>query len=361
AAGVGAAAVVVAFAAAVGAGGDDEATCSGLDAPLVSIWNPARSGALRGRLASAGDGPRRTADRVIAALDGHGSQWIAARTSACTAARQGIDSPELLDRRMRCLDQRLVEMAAVIAALADGDQTVLRGAGEAADGLHAVADCDDPRDTMPRPASARARAEIAAAEDGLAGAWAFHAVDQCEKAIPLADQAAAAGERTGWSPLLARALILRGDCQDRRRRYEGAMETFERAATVGAQARDDAAVVEALAHRFLVLGEHLGRPGEALEGRRFIELALERAGRPPRLRAKWLHFLAIMLLAERRLDEALAAELEAIVLWRQILPAGHIYIMDSLETEANIELFIAGGSRCRFAGVVPISGGRLIQ
>jgi len=331
-------AVAGGVAAAVLAGGASGPTCADLDAPLAAVWNPSRSGELRGRLAAVGGSPKPVADRALSALDRYGAGWTAARTRACTEARQGVGSAELLDRRMRCLDQRLVEMSAVIDGLAQADAAVLRGAAAAIDGLHAVADCDDPRDSVPRPADPRARARIAATEDALARGWALQALGYFERALPIARAAADAAQQVGWSPLEARALILRGECEDRQRLYPAARATYDRAATVAARSKDDASIVEALARRFLVVGDHLGRPGEAIEGRRFIEVALERAGSPPRLRALWLHYLAIILHARAEEDAALAAENESVATWRQLVPPGEVHLVDSLETLGNIEI-----------------------
>jgi eukaryotic-like serine/threonine-protein kinase len=325
-------------AAAALAGGGDGPTCAGLDAPMGAVWNPVRAGALRGRLASVGGASQPVADRALAGLDRYGAEWSAARTRACTEARQGVGSAELLDRRMRCLDQRLVEVSAVVDGLAQADAAVLRGAAGAVGGLHAVADCADPRDTVPRPADPRERAQIAATEDELARGWALQALGYFERALPIARAAADRAQRIGWSPLEARALILRGECEDRQRLYPAALATYDRAATAAAKSQDDASIVEALARRFLVIGEHLGRPGEALEGRRFIEVALERAGSPPRLRALWLHYLAIILHARDQEDAALAAENESVAAWRRIVPPGDFHLLDSLETLGNIEI-----------------------
>jgi eukaryotic-like serine/threonine-protein kinase len=338
AAALGATAIAGAVAVALIASGDDGPSCTGLDAPLVAAWNQPRAGELRTRLVSVGGSTPEAADRVVGGLDRYAAEWTAARTRACTLARQGVGSAELLDRRMRCLDQRLVAMSALVGGLAQADRAVLRGAGPAADRLHPIAECTDPRDPVPRPAGAQARAQIAAAEAALARGWALQSLGYFERALPLARQAAETGERTGWSPLLARALILRGDCEDRQGMYKAALATYESAATVAARSQDDALIADALARRFLVLGEHLGRPAEALEGRRYIELALERAGRPQHLRAMWLHFLAIMLHSTQRQDEALEAEVEAVSIWRQIVPAGHVNLVDALETQGNIEI-----------------------
>ncbi len=333
----GAAGVVAVVAAAVVLGRGEGPTCTGLDAPIDAVWNQARSSALRARFAAiGGTGDDRAADRVVSELDCYSVGWIGARRRACEDGRQGAGSPVLLDCRMRCLDQRLVEVSAVLDALAAGDAVVARGAGAAVDHLAPVAECADPRETVPRPAGARAREEIAAAEETLARGQALHALGQCDRALPLAQEAAGVAERVAWTPLLARALLLRGVCEHRQDRYEQSVTTLDRAATAAAQAQDDALIAEALSTRFYVLGERLGRPVDAMAGRRFIELALERAGQPRRQRALWLHVLAVVLLGQGKTDEALAAQKDATATWRQLVPAGHTDLIDSLQTQANI-------------------------
>jgi tetratricopeptide (TPR) repeat protein/predicted Ser/Thr protein kinase len=312
-------------------------SCAGLDVPLLERWNPERAKALRTKLANAGHAV--IADRLISAIDDYGRRWAAARTQACTHTHQGVQSDDKLDRQMRCLDQRVVEFGAVVDGILAADARTLGGATDSVDRLHMISDCDDPHDTVPRPSDAKARQEIERAENDLARAGAFQALGQPERALPLAREAAETGESTGWAPLSARALLLRAECENRTRDFTAALATFNQAANVGAEAKDDTVVVDALAGRFFVLGERKGKPAEALAMRGFVELALARAGQPPRSRAIWLHNLAIILLAQEKFDEALTAEVDAVATWRMIVAPGHPYLIDSLETEGNIQIF----------------------
>ena len=317
----------------------ERATCRGLDGPLTAFWTTARKAAVRARFAAAGAGlPQTIADHVIERIDQYGAEWLAARTNACTDGQKGVESRDLLDRRMRCLDERLVELSTVVEGVTEAAPATLRSASDAVEKLHLVADCQDPRDAVPRPASASARAAIVEAEHGLARAWAMQSLGQYEPAQPLAQKAVEVGERTGFPPLSARALVLRGECEDRKHEYAAAKATYDHAAEVAAQAKDDAGVVEALARGSLVVGGHMGRPAEALAARRFIDLALQRAGQPPPARAVWHHILAILLLNQEKYEDALASERDAVETWRKILPPRHVYLVDSLETEGNIEV-----------------------
>jgi serine/threonine protein kinase len=308
-------------------------TCSEAGAPWQAAWNAPRRDRVRVAFSSAA-----VADHLVASLDRYGERWTQARTRACTEARDGLASEATTDLRRRCLDQRLRVASELLAAVVTEGAATRLDVGDAVDRLPALEDCDDPHEEVPRPADPQSRSLLTYADALLSQAWALDVLEQYERARPLASAAVEIGERTGYQPLLARALILRGECEDRSHDFAAAVATQERAATAAALAHDDAAVVEALLDRFLVTGDHLGRPSEALAGRRFIELALERAGQPPRQRAMWLHFLAILLTDTGDQPAALAAETDAVAIWNRILPPGHAYLIDSLETLGNIEI-----------------------
>lgn len=89
---------------------------------------------------------------------------------------------------------------------------------------------------------------------------------------------------------------------------------------------------------FLVEGDQLGRRADALATRGFVELAIQSAGRPDAVRAEWLHFLAILLYDDaNHVAEAVELERESLAIRRRTLPDNHVYIVDSMETLANIE------------------------
>ena len=313
------------------------ATCEGLEAPMAARWNPSKAQALRARMIGAGRSAA-AADGVLSTLDQYGRLWTSMRQQACSMTRQGVQSQERLDRRMRCLDQRLTELGGVVEGLLEPGARRISAAGDAVDRLRPLSDCDDPHESVPRPPGARARLEIDRAETELARAHSFKELNQYERALPLAKDAAAVGQRTGWAPLEARALLLVGQCQQLQRDFTTSLATLDRAASVAASAKDDAVVADALAERFLLLDEYLGRPADALSGRSYIELALVRAGQPPALRARWLHYLAIALYEENRYDDALPFEVEAVRMWRTLVRPDSGHLLDSLETEANIEV-----------------------
>ncbi|MEJ7597826.1 MAG: serine/threonine-protein kinase [Kofleriaceae bacterium] len=309
--------------------------CADLDAPMRAVWTDAARASLRARLLASGVGlPEPAVDRSLRGLDAYAAGWATTRTQACRDSRQGVRSAEALDARMRCLDHRLAEASGLLDALIVGAPPTLRATSDAVAQLEPAATCNGATDLVARPRSPA----IDNAERELARATALVSLGQFEQALALVERAAEVGGRSGDSSLVARALLVRGECEDRLGRHAASLATFQRGANVAAQARDHVSVAAALSHAFLVEGDHLGHRADALRSRRFVELALESAGQPDAVRADWLHYLAILLYDDPSVvDEAAAHERESLAIRQKTLPPNHVYIFDSLETLANIE------------------------
>jgi eukaryotic-like serine/threonine-protein kinase len=315
------------------------AVCQGLDAPIRAVWTDAVRSQLQTRLLGGDVGlPAATVERALHGLDRYASSWTTTRVGVCKDAQQGVRSADALDTRMRCLDRRLAEITGLLDGLAEGRGATLRAASDAVAQLEPATECADAKDVGARPTNPALRGEIDAAEAALARATALVSLGQFENAMPLADRAAAVGEHAASPSLMARALIVRAECQDRLGRFSPALATLQRAATAAAKARDNTALADTLVREALVDGEHLGHRGDALRMRPFVELQLEAAGQPDAQRAEWLHDLAILLYDDSsRVDEAAADEREALAIRQRTLPPDHTYIFDSMETLANIE------------------------
>jgi eukaryotic-like serine/threonine-protein kinase len=320
--------------------GGSPSSCEGLDAPLRAVWTDHARSDLRARMLAPGVGlPETTVDKALAGLDAYASTWTITRTHACTDSQQGVRSAETLDTRMRCLDRRLAAMSGLLEGLATNDAATLRATSDAVIQLQPAGDCSEATDLVARPASAEMRNELDDAEHGVARATALVSLGQLEQAVPIVERAAIEGEHAHAPSVVARALLIRGECEDRRSHYPAALATYQQAAKLAAQAQDHVTLADALTRVFMVEGNHMGHRGDALRERSFIELAIESAGKPELVRAAWLHDLAMVLYEDASLvGEAATDEREALAIRRRILPAGHIYIFDSMETLANIEV-----------------------
>ncbi|MCL4226427.1 MAG: serine/threonine-protein kinase [Myxococcales bacterium] len=202
-------------AAVVGArarGGGAAPPCQGLERALAGSWDPARRATVEAALV--GTGKPHAADataRALAALDERAAALTARRIETCEAtAVRRAQSPELLDRRMACLDRRQAELAATVEVLlADPAASLARAADavlalpalDACDGERVLAVAPPPTDPAATAAIARARAELdRAAALGRAGRW--------KDAREPAQAAVAAATESGWAALVAEALAV---------------------------------------------------------------------------------------------------------------------------------------------------------
>ena len=332
-------ALAVVLAVSLVASGRGAAACEGLAAPMRATWTDPVRAQLRARLLAPDVGlPAAAVERALHGLDAYATTWTETRTRVCKDAQQGVRSTAGLDTRMRCLDHRLAEVAGVLDGLAGGGGATLRAASDAVGQLKSASACADAKEVDPIPVNLAFRPEVDAAESALARATAFVSLGQFENAIPLADRAASVGQHASSPSLMARALVVRSECEDRLGKSAAALDSLHRAATAAAKARDNTAIVDALARAFFVDGDHLGHRADALRTQPFIELVLESAGQPDAERAEWLHFLAALLYDDpAHLDEAAADERESLAIRQRTLPPDHVYIYDSMETLANIE------------------------
>ncbi|MFN0246891.1 MAG: protein kinase domain-containing protein [Kofleriaceae bacterium] len=321
----------------------EPASCQGLDGPIRALWTDAARTQLRERLSATGVGlPAATIDRALQGIDAYAASWVSMRTRICTDRQQGVISAEKLDARMRCLDHRLSETSGLLEALVGADNATLRATSDAVAQLVPASLCLDHADlagAIASPKDPALRAEVDDAENGLARANAAISLGQYERALPLVERAITAGGHADTPSLTARALILRGECEDRLGRFDASLASYRLAAKNASRARDHAVVADALSRAFLVEGDHLGRRADALAARPFIELAMDSAGQPNDVRATWLHYLAIVIYDDPgKLEEAVQYERESLAIRRRTLSANHLYIIDSMETLANIEV-----------------------
>ncbi|WP_096328675.1 serine/threonine-protein kinase [Nannocystis exedens] len=180
--------------------------CRAAAASLGEVYSPVRRDAL---LASFARSPlpyaRASAPALLAELDAYAARWARTAEQACVATHIRHEaSSELLDRRGVCLRDRLRELAALLAVLADP------AAVERA--LPAVRELPPPdRCMQPRPAEARpAGPEAAAMQARLAEVSAQLAAGDDARALALAQSAMSEGTGLSDPVLKDEALYWRG-------------------------------------------------------------------------------------------------------------------------------------------------------
>ncbi|HKE15134.1 MAG TPA: serine/threonine-protein kinase [Kofleriaceae bacterium] len=259
-------------------------------AATVAGWD--RS--IRGQVEAAFRASRRPAApaalaRVESALDQRAAAITWMRRDACEATHvRGEQSPELLDRRIQCLDQRVSEVRAMTRLLARPDDELVDHAVEAVLGLGPVDACADSAALLaavPPPSDPAVRAKVEAARHRLADLDALVMAGKYNPALAAARAAAGETAALGYAPLHAEAVHRLADLQLRMGDMEAARASFEEAVAAAGAARDDNTFARAVATLYHVIGYGQHQSAAAAVLLPIARAAVTRAGGGADLRA----------------------------------------------------------------------------
>ncbi len=221
----------------LGLAGDDEPDpCSGAALQLREVWDEDVRAGLRQRLVGdAGEWttPARVWQQLASELDSYTASWRAAYTEACEATVvRREQSAEIQARRMRCLDRRRRDLAALTEGLAGGHAKTHDRALRLVATLKPTARCLDHDyllDQTDVPEDPEVAARVERLQRELAELRALEYTGEQDKAATLAAAALVKAESLGYQPLEAEAALLLGRMQSKLGEYERATETLERA------------------------------------------------------------------------------------------------------------------------------------
>ncbi|WP_434422811.1 tetratricopeptide repeat protein [Nannocystis pusilla] len=227
-----------------------------------------------------------------ARLAAYAADWAAMHDDACQAHRAGRQSDTQYDLRMRCLELRRTDLAALTDVLAQVDGETLQGAALAADALPPIAPCgdldsllDDPLRPPRDPALAAAVARFQA---GLARVRALESTGLYDRAVAAADALAPTLAATGHRPFAAELALYRGRAL-LARDPAAADEAFTAAFRDGLGSGHDRVAAEALARRIYVRGYRFGQPADAARDQEVALALLGRIDDPDGLRGELLN------------------------------------------------------------------------
>jgi tetratricopeptide (TPR) repeat protein len=305
------------------------AQCEAEGAAIEAVWNDRERDGLHRAIVDTGvPYAAATAERVMPWLDAHARDWAERRTEACTHARvdqrAGWDD-DVLDRAAWCLDERRMELEALVAELQEGHAASVRGAVTAASNLRPLQPCVE-RDRLLRlpapPPDGRAAVEDVRAN--VSRAHALKAMGQPHEGLEIAVAAVQGAEDLAWPPLVAAARAAHGALLDEAGLYAEAEVTLTQAyfEAAHAGAADVAAqVAEDLAY---LVGFRLTRETEGLTWSKHAavhEAVLPDPGRYTE--GGHLSHMAAIHWAAGDYDEALAEFRRALPLWESVLGEDH--------------------------------------
>jgi tetratricopeptide (TPR) repeat protein len=303
--------VVGAVLAARLAGARGPEPCTGAEASLAGVWDPAMRAHVEHAFTATGKPFAADAfAHAAAVLDAHTARWTTMRTQACRATRvTGEQTEEVLGLRMACLDERLGEVAALTRVLGAADGDVVRASGRAVDSLSRLDRCADTqalRETVRPPDDPAARSRVAALRARLALAKAQFDTFQAKDGLVTADGAVADARALGYKPLLAEALLLQGQLRVRTGDPKGGEDSTYEAALAAEAGRHDEIAADAWISLVGIVGSGQGRFDDAARMTRQAEAALERIHDSSPSRIRFENAQSHVAMAQEKWDEALA-------------------------------------------------------
>jgi tetratricopeptide (TPR) repeat protein len=311
------------------------AICRGAERKLEGIWDHDRQGAVRRSFLSTGKSYAEDAWRgTERLLHAYAQGWVAMHTEACEAARlRGELSEELLDLRIRCLGRRLKELRALTDLFAAADATVVESAVQAAGAVTPLGECADVDALSAQarpPADPRARAIAAQLGNELARVKALGDAGKYREGLLVARQASAEARALRHRPLLARALLLQGELEDRNGDFRTARGTLHEALYAGQAGRDDRAAAQAANQLTWIVGHRLADYERGHEWARLAGAILERIGGDELLEAHRLGHLGAVLVRQGRHQPALDCYQSSLTLLRKIHGPEHPAVATAL-------------------------------
>jgi len=295
---------------------------------LSGAWDAERAEAVsRAFLATGKNHAGETARRVRERLDDWTGKWVAARREACLATRvRGEQSEEDLQLRLRCLDARREDLAALVQVFAGADAQVVDQAAAASADLPALRACADLvtlRAPDPIPADEGRRRALDVMRGEVSMLQALHAAGRYQTGVDLGAPLLVRARAAGYPPLLASALLAVGSLQAEAGALEAAASNFEEAVRVADAARDDRTrALAALALADLV-GRRQARYQDGLRALENAAAVVARAGGDHELRGSLEYTRSTLLWKLDKLPEALSAGERALAERQKALGPNH--------------------------------------
>jgi tetratricopeptide (TPR) repeat protein len=309
-------------------------------AALVGLdWNDeARTRARAGLLASSTPHAVQTADKVTPWLDEYAAQWRSARVEVCRRADvHEIWDASLAARAVSCLEERRLELGALVTELQHADDATVTLAVSAVAALRPVDPCLDATLLARRPeVPGEHQDEIAAIGADLAKARALEVTGAYERALALARESSRAADAIGWAPLRARTRVHVGTLLEYTGAYEDAEAVLESAYF---EASASGAIEHALvaAHSLVLVVHQRGRPEDALRWARQAEVLRAAMPDPGRLHeATWLINVALVRLSIGDYEDAAAFNERALGIFEATLGPDHPDVALSLGNLADV-------------------------
>ena len=195
---------------------------------------------------------------VAGMLDGYVGAWASSYQEACEATKVRGESAQVMDLRMRCLDDRFDELRALSNVLATANGEVVENAVQSVMSLHAVDRCTNTkllRASQTPPASSAVGAAIQVVRTDLAAAKALEESGKSARARAALFEVLADARDTGYRPLIAETLYELGMASLAEGTIDAAESSLQEAVTQAQAGHEDEILIEAMIALISTRGE----------------------------------------------------------------------------------------------------------
>lgn len=278
----------------------DHLACAEAGDPVGAVMTTARRAGL---IAALG----RSAGLTMHELDAYAARWHDARIETCRATEVGLQSGELLDLRMACLDRRLTELDALTSVLATGEPVVTDNALLAVRSMVPLATCSDVvalREVIPQPTDLAVRLRVGSVHTDLARVKADFDTGRYARGFAAVAPARDEATAIGYRPLIAEAEYLYGALAWRADHLDVAEAALYRAIAAGEAGRASTVTAQAWLELVWVVGQESKRVDEARRLGLLAQGAVERSGASIGMRGQLEERLGLNALDRHDLDDA---------------------------------------------------------
>jgi eukaryotic-like serine/threonine-protein kinase len=297
------------------------ALCSGGEDRLAEVWDPARRQAIAAAMLATGLGHADdTRRRVELAVDAFADEWSAEFRDACEATNlRAVQSPELMDRRMSCLQRRLGELDAMLGELEHPSPAMIdravTGVARTTE-LSACSDTDRLLADTASPTDPEHRALVEAVQAQLAISLAQRTAGRAQESLATVTGALTQLDAHDWPSLRAELMFAKAQNQSILGDIAGAERTMTDGYWIARGSGNDRAAAELAAELLGTIAET--RPQEAVLWEQQARADVERLGDDGEPRARLLDTLGLRATRLYQLDSAEQLHREALAIWIRI-------------------------------------------
>jgi len=310
--------------------------CAGGPAHLAGVWDlpgdkpgeSLRARAIRRAFLRTGKSYANDVFTTVSRLlTGYAQSWARQYREACEATQvRGEQSAEVLDLRMRCLQERLGGLRALTGVFSDANGEVVENAVGAANHLGSLERCEDVpllRSVVRPPDDPATRARVAELNQQLAQLKALFDAGRWREGLKDGPALVSAAKTVGYQPLIAETLALMGTLYLKANDSHAAEVALTDSYLAADASKHDEVRAADATNLVWVVGYLQGRFDEAQRWAKNAEAVLQRLGGHEQLRAWLLNNLGAISEVRGEREAALRDHQEALLLKRKVLGEDH--------------------------------------